>query len=289
MWHRAIEAIGALLLLQAIQVPSPPRGYGTETAEIVVDQANVLTPEDEALINRIAFDVKRKSGGEIAVVTLPDVGQRDGSDVALEIGRQWGVGANAEIGQATRNAGVVILLVPKETSSDGQGRCRIQTGRGTEGFILDADAGTICRSATPLFQQRAYSEALVLVTSRVAEEFAREFGFALDTTLVAPRQTYEQPTGYQVRQRGINPATLLMIFVVLMFVFGAMGGGRGRGRRGGCGGCMPIFLPFPMGGGGYHRGGGWGGGGFGGGFGGGGFGGFGGGGGFSGGGGGSNW
>ena len=286
MLHRAIEAIGALVLLQAIQVPSPPRGYGTEAAEVVVDQAGVLSAEQEARINRIAFDVKRKSGGEMAIVTIPDIGQRDGSDVALEIGRQWGVGGNAAVGEATRNAGVVILVVPKESSSDGQGRCRIQTGRGTEGFILDADAGSICREAVPLFQQQQYGDALVLVATRVAEEFASEFGVALDTSLVMPRQTYQQPQ-YGVRTRGINPATLVMIFLVLMFVFSAMGGGRRRSRSG-CGGCMPIFLPFPMGGGGHHRGG-WGGGGFGGGFGGGGFGGFGGGGGFSGGGGGSNW
>ena len=287
MWHRAIEGIGALLLLQAIQVPSPPRGYGTETAEIVVDGANVLSAEQEARINRIAFDVKRKSGGEIAVVTIPDIGQRAASEVALEIGRQWGVGADAQVGSATRNAGVVILLVPKESSSSGSGQCRVEVGQGSEGFIIDADGGSICRSMTPLFQQRAYGEALVGITSRVAEEFASEFGFALDTSLVAPRQTYQQPQ-YGVR-RGINPATLVMIFLVLMFVFSAMGGGRRR--RSGCGGCMPIFLPFPMGGGGgFHRGGfGGGGGGFGGGFGGGGFGGFGGGGGFSGGGGGSSW
>ena len=283
MWHRAIEAIGALLLLQAIQLPAPPRGYGTEAAEVVVDQAGVLSPEQQARINRIAFDVKRKSGGEMAIVTLPDIGQRDGSDVALEIGRQWGVGAASEIGQATRNAGVVILVVPKESSSDGQGRCRIQTGRGTEGFILDADAGSICREAVPYFREQRYGDGLVLVATRVAEEFAREFGFALDTALVIPRQVQQPQAGRP--SGGINPLVLMVIFLVLMSVFGSLGG-RGR-RRGGCGGCMPIFLPFPMGGG-HHRGG-WGGGGFGGGFGGGGFGGFGGGGGFSGGGGGSNW
>jgi uncharacterized protein len=130
-----------LLALQAFQLPSPPRGYGTNTAEIVVDAAGVLPAASVDQINRIAFDIHQKSGGEMAVVTLPDIGLRAPVDVALSIGRAWGVGANAAVGQRTRNAGVVILLVPKETSSTGNGACFITTGQGTEGFITDAEPG----------------------------------------------------------------------------------------------------------------------------------------------------
>ena len=63
----------------------------------------------------------------------------------LRIAREWKVGANAAIGEQARNAGVVILLVPKETSSDGRGYCRIEVGQGSEGFITDATTGEICR------------------------------------------------------------------------------------------------------------------------------------------------
>ena len=77
-----------LIALQALQVPPPPRGYGTSTAEVVVDAANVLLPETVDRINRIAFDVHAKSGGEMAVVTLPDIGLRAPVDVALQIGAQ---------------------------------------------------------------------------------------------------------------------------------------------------------------------------------------------------------
>src|SRR5438309_382108 len=83
------------------------------------------------------------AGGWIAVVSPRDVGPRDAGDVALQIGREWKVGRNAAIGDSARNAGVVILLVPKETSSDGRGKFAIETGQGAEGFLTDADAGTI--------------------------------------------------------------------------------------------------------------------------------------------------
>lgn len=270
------RALLALALLQTgPQIPAP-RG-------LVNDFANVIPQPTAARIERIAQDVRDKAKGEIAVVTLADLGGRDAQEIALRIGREWKVGSMARVGDRSRNAGVVILLVPKETSSDGRGHCRVETGQGAEGFITDATSAEICREATPAFVQRDYGTGLELVTLRVAQRYAQEFGFALDTTLRAP-DIQAMPSRAPVRasRGGFNPLLLIIVFFVLMSL---LGGRRGRGR-GGCGGggCMPIFLPFGGGGGG----GGFGGGGFGGG-GGGGFGGFGGGGGFSGGGGGSSW
>ena len=272
-----------LIALQtAVQLPPPPRGYGTSTAEVVVDAAQVLPPTSVDRINRIAFDVHQKSRGEMAVVTIPDIGLRAPVDVALAIGRAWGVGANAAVGQQTRNAGVVILLVPKETSSTGRGECFITTGQGTEGFILDAEAAALCREAIPFFQQRQYGPALEFLAARVGEEFAREFGFTLDSSFAPPRMA--EPDVSRSRGRstgGLSPFAIFVLFIVAYMILSSFGR-----RRRGCGGCLPIPIILPTGGS-YHRGG-WGGGGFGGG-GGGGFGGFGGGGGFSGGGGGSSW
>ena len=289
MWHSGVQAIGVLMALQAIQVPSPPRGFSPTAAEVVVDAANVLSTDVEGEINRIAFAVKQRTGGEVAVVTLSDIGQRDAADVAREIGRQWGVGAQAEPGDRVRNAGIVILIVPKETSSDGRGRCRIEVGRGAEGFITDSDAGELCRSLIPLFQRQDYSGATLDLVAAIGNEFAREFGIPADSLLgpdlgreLAPRETPVNIRG----PGGIPVQTLFLLALIALIFISSMS--RRRRRRGcGGGGCLPIFLPFPVGGG---RSRGWGGGGFGGGgFGGGGFGGFGGGGGFSGGGGGSSW
>ena len=66
----------------------------------------------------------------------------------------WGKQGNR--GDTARNAGAVILLVPKETSSDGRGHCFVTTGNATEGFITDADAGDMCRAAIPYFRKQNY-------------------------------------------------------------------------------------------------------------------------------------
>lgn len=257
----------------------PPTG-------LVNDFAHVLDAATAERLNRIAEDVRAKSRGEMAIVTLPDLAGRDVADVALRIGREWKVGKVGSPGDPTRNAGAVILLVPKETNSDNSGRCFVLTGQGTEGFITDAGAGEICREATPLFMQRDYAGGLDLVTTRVAQRFANEFGFTLDTTL-APAPAPVRRSG-KSRGGGINPFWIFILVWIVLAILSSRSrrGKRGRGR-GGCGGGVPLIIPMGGRGGWSSGGGSWGGGGFGGG--GGGFGGFGGGGGFSGGGGGSSW
>lgn len=275
---------------QQIEIPAPPRGYGTSAAEIVVDAAGVIDQSVIDRINRIAFEVRAKTGGEIAVVTMRDLRGRDVGDIALQIGRQWGVGAAASAGDPTKNAGVVVLLVPKETASDGQGRISITTGRGVEGFIPDGVAGDIRRAATPYFIQRDYGGGLLLIVSEIADRFAREFNVTLDSATV-PRVEFPQPTSGPVAVAPSFGTLLFLLFVVFLILSGLSRGGR-RGRRGGGGsGCLNLLWALSVAQSHGGRRGGWGGGGFGGGSfgGGGGFGGFGGGGGFSGGGSSGSW
>ena len=266
-----LAATAALPRVGVAQVGTPAGPVIPAPRGMVNDFANVIPPEQAARIEALANDVRVKSGGEIAVVTLRDLAGRDVGDVALNIGREWKVGAAAKIGDAKRNAGVVILVVPKETSSDGHGYVSIQTGQGSEGFLTDGQTGDIRREALPLMQRRDYGDAIELMTQRVAQHFAAEFNFSLDSATAPPAQRElrrRQPTG------GFPPQLLFFIFVLLMLVLS-------RGRGSGC-----LWLALMNSGG---RGGGWGGGGGFGSGGGGGFGGFGGGGGFSGGGSSGSW
>lgn len=274
--------LGAALLFQEqIALPPPPRGFAPNAADVVVDAAHVLRPETIDRINRLAFDIKQKSGGEIAVVTLTDLGGRTSEEVALAVGRQWGIGAEGDVGNRARNAGVVILVVPKETSRDGRGYIRIETGRGAEGFITDGTAGQIRDEAIPALRAADYNAAIELITLRVAERFAREFAFTLDSAFAPPVVQRPVPSARAFPWFGL---VMLIVFLIVM--------SRVARHRGG-----GIFVPPPIYGRRRRRNDWWGGGGFGGfggggwssGGGGGGFGGFGGGGGFSGGGAGGSW
>jgi uncharacterized protein len=205
-------------------------------------------------------EVREKTRGEIAVVTLADIGDRSASDVALQIGRQWGVGAKGDPGDRARNAGVVLLLVPRKNHQRGTGDVFISVGRGAEGFLTDARAGRIRDAMLPALGAEDYGKGLALGVDLIAEAFAAEFGVTLDNSAMPQPVSDDRP-------RVTIPSVWLIAAVILLLIFT-------RGRI--------LWLPFwimsqSRGGGGWSGGGGRGGG-----FGG--FGGFGGGGGFSGGG-----
>lgn len=248
----------------------------------VNDFANVIPADTRAALESLSERVNAATKGDMVIVTMKDIGDRAPADVALSIGREWKVGANAAIGDRTRNAGVVILLVPKETSSIGRGSCFIATGQGTEGFITDATSGSICREATAFFRQQDYAGGIQLVAQRVAQRFATEFNVSLDAgpAPVAPPQPGAQP-----QSRGRSGSSIITLIILIVIITSLSRRGRGGGG-GGLSSAIPWIIASQAG----RRNDGWGGGGFGGGGGGGGgFGGFGGGGGFSGGGGGSDW
>lgn len=278
--------IAVLLATQQLELPPAPRGYGTSAAEVVVDAAGVLDPGTISRLNRIAFELKARTGGEMAIVTMPDLRGRDVADVALRIGRDWGVGASAGVGNRTRNAGVVVLVVPKETSSDGRGHVRIEVGRGVEGFVPDGVAGDIQRAAIPLFQRQDYGGAIVQIVSALSARYAAEFGVTLDTSLVPRFREVQGPP----RAVTIPPGVIIFLVFVAFLILSGLGRAS-RGGRGGGNGCLNLLWLISVAQSGSRHRGGWGGGGFGGGsFGGsGGFGGFGGGGGFSGGGSSGSW
>ena len=104
----------------------------------------------------VTAEVREKTRGEIAVVTLADIGDRSASDVALQIGRQWGVGAKGDPGDRARNAGVVLLLVPRKNHQQGTGDVFISVGRGAEGFLTDARAGRIRDAMLPALATEDY-------------------------------------------------------------------------------------------------------------------------------------
>jgi uncharacterized protein len=257
-------AAATALAAQATEVqalfPARPDGF-------VTDRAGVVDETSKARMTSLVERLRAATGAEIAVVTLPTIGDRSEAEVALAIGRAWGVGAKAEIGSARRNAGVVLLLVPLANHQPGTGHIRIEVGQGLEGIVTDAAAGRVRELMRPALVREEYGPALTTAVEALAGLVARGMGVS-DTALTNAQPV---PGGGEAPQiPGLLP--LLLFIVVLLVMRRAFAGGRRRRRVYWGGG------PWIGGGGGGWGGGGggWGGGG--------GFGGFGGGGGFSGGG-----
>ena len=246
------------LILAQIAIPAP--------TAYVNDFAGVLDAAAVRRMEAVITEVRDKTRGEIAVVTLADIGDRAPVDVAVQIGRAWGVGARGEAGDPAKNLGVVVLLVPRKNHRPGTGKIFIATGRGAEGFLTDARVGRIRDMMNRYFAAEDYSGGLEEGVGLLAQAFADQFGVTITTSAARP-----PPPPPAARGVGI-PGRLLfwLVVILILFVLRAI---QARQRHEGWG-----WL--------FTSGGGWGGGGGGGGGGGfsGGFGGFGGGGGFSGGG-----
>src|ERR1051325_3532672 len=215
-------------LLQ-IAVPSP-RGY-------VNDFAGVLDAASVAHMEAVITEVRAKTRGEIAVVTLPDIDDRPAADVALEIGRRWGVGAKGEAGDPAKNLGVVVLLVPLKNHRPGTGQIFIATGRGAEGFLPDARVGRIRAAMTPSFGREDYAAGLAVGVDLIAQAFAQEFG----VTLSAPELVRPPPEQGPTPHIPVGFIIAIVLLIVLsrgrIFLLPFLFGGMGRGWGGGSGPC----------------------------------------------------
>ena len=276
------KAILPLAVLQTAAIALPSQGsppiaelFPARPSGYVTDVAGALDPGSIARINDLVERLRNATGAEIAVAVLPSIGDRAPVDVAVAIGRAWGVGPSADVGDPRRNAGVVMLLVPRRAEDPNSGHIFIASGQGVEGYVTDLQAGRVRDLMVPYFRDRNYGAGLEAGVRELTGLIARGMGVT-DTSLTGTRQP-----GAESGSGSRFLVYLLLALLIALIVIGAITergksgpgrGTRGRGRR-----RSSIFW------GGFGRGGG-GGGGFGGGFGGGGFGGFGGGGGFSGGG-----
>jgi uncharacterized protein len=279
--RRAALALQVLLALPlaaqtGVEALFPPRpaGFVTDAAGIL-DAASV-----QAMTGRIER-LRGATGAEIAVVTLPTIGDRAAVDVAVAIGRAWGVGAQADIGDARRNAGVVVLLVPPQEGRPGTGHIFIATGEGVEGFVTDAAAGRVRDLMRPRLAAGEYGPGLVTGVEVLSALIAEGFGVSDSLLAEGARHLAVRRTGPPVAAvLGLILVLGIVVVVVSVLALRSASYAPRTPSRAGAKRRRPRGPDIFLGGGGF--GGGFGG--FGGGFGGGGFGGFGGGGGFSGGG-----
>ena len=213
---------------------------------LVLDQTNTLTPEQLVTLREKLLAYDRSTSNQIAVVIIPTLKGNSIEDVALEIGRGWGVG------QANNDNGVVILIAKNDR------KMRIEVGTGLEGAVTDYVTSSIIQNTLrPNFREDNYYRGLTE---------------AVDEIIKAAEGRYKAPEGYG-KKKGIKTWQMILAIIFIWIILSVIGrGGRGGGgivsRRGYSNWGGPIWW----GGGGHSSGGGgWSGGG------GGGFGGFGGG------------
>ena len=248
---RAKPALLAILLLGSLVAQGTasartwpkPQGY-------VSDFAGVVDPASRDSIEAIARELRGKTGAEMAVVTLPDLGGDEIEPVAVDLYQAWGIGKKG------KDEGVLILNAVKER------RVRIEVGYGLEGILPDGLCGSIIRRVmAPELTQGRHGAGLLRGAAAVAGVIAKDRGVTITGALSMPAEdSGENGNGHAVF------LVALFVALVLSALFRSGSNRRGwMGRRGGPGGFGGMFGGFGGMGGGFGGGGGGGFGGFGGG------------------------
>ncbi len=142
---RASLLLALVLLFGSLSVAQAAPKFPELTGRIV-DNANLLTPEDKAAIEAELKAIEDKSTDQVVVVTLPDLGGYAIDDYGYQLGRHWG------IGQKGKDNGALLIVAPNDR------KVRIESGRGLEAHLTDAMSRIIIENAIlPKFRRGDFS------------------------------------------------------------------------------------------------------------------------------------
>ena len=206
-------------------------------AGYVNDFAGVISIENKNNLDSYLKQLDKKTGAEVAVVTLPSLKGNSIEDVALNIGRKWGVGKKG------KNNGVVILV------ATGDKKMRIEVGYGLEGIIPDGKAGRIRDDyMIPFFKQGETEKGIINGPFAIASEISIPSDFNSLSNMSSSSQTSSEKTSG-------SDIFIFLIFIILFIVLPRrglfIGGYTNYGE--GFGGSSSGFSGF--GGGGFGGGG----------------------------------
>ena len=197
----------------------------------LTDRANILSTTDAAILDTKLKTFEQETGAQFIVYVFPSIEGESIEDFTIRCVERW------KVGQKKYDNGLVLFVFVQER------KVRVEVGYGLEGTITDAVSSRVIREQiAPHFQNGDYAGGL----NAAADELMRRI-----RTNEKPVEPLQPAGGGGRREKGGFDIGLLVFIAVFFFIFVLPMLSR---RRRGCGGCIPLFLPF--GGGGVTFGGG---------------------------------
>ncbi|MDO9420469.1 MAG: TPM domain-containing protein [Herminiimonas sp.] len=226
----------------------------------VTDQIGMLNAGQRDTLENVLADYETRTGSQIAVLLVNTTEPETIEQYSIRVADAW------KLGRKGLDDGVILLIA--KSNSAASGRMRIETGRGVQGVLTDAQSKRVLQDViAPHFRQNDYYGGLAA-------------GISVITGLL-DKEAFPEPAknGEAKSNDGFSWSPFIFFaFLIIVMMMRSRGGGRRGHSRDDWGNSAGVILGSAIGGilGGRSSGGGFGSGG----------GGFGGGGGFSGGGGG---
>jgi uncharacterized protein len=179
--------------------PQPPR--------LVNDLAGMLSPQEQAQLERKLLDYEQASSTQITVVTITSIGEYDIADYAVKLGKKWGVGEKG------KNNGVVVVV------SKNERKANISPGKGLEGALPDITCIHIIRNEiAPAFKAGQYYDG---------------FSKAADAIIAATKGEYKGDGNHGKQKKHVPVLLIIIIVVGILTIISRSGGGGGNYMSGG--------------------------------------------------------
>lgn len=214
IWHQIVWTVLWLCTVMAGGVPATAT-YPTWQQETlyVQDTVEALSPEVRTTLNANGLKLQQATGAEAVIVVVADTAGESVTEYATGLFRAWG------IGQADKNNGVLLLIVPSTHE------VRIEVGYGLEGALNDAKVGALLdREFVPYARKGDLNTAAERTYRALCTEVAHEYG--IDTAEMYGTEPLQTDSWSD------DPLTVAFICVVMWLMLFRSGGRGGRGGRG---------------------------------------------------------
>ena len=220
-------AAGLLLVLLVLAAAPAAAQTFPELTGRVVDQANLLSPEQVQQLTQRSEALEQQTGRQFVVATVNSLEGRTIEEYGYQLGRHWGIGREQE------DDGVILLVAPNER------KVRIETGYGARVFLPDILSGRIIRNdILPRFREGDMAAGIMAGAGAILKQIS-----------LPPEQAEQNIAQAQADEAQANqdPNFIPLILPAMIFLFvlmsmarrasGARYRSRGRrshrGRRGG--------------------------------------------------------
>lgn len=134
---------------QAFTIDKIPNVRTQSLSKYVSDPTQIVDAATKNQLDQKLQALEKKTGAEVAVVTVPSIGEADCFEFAVELFNKWG------IGKSKKDNGLLVLLVID------QGCIQFNTGYGLEGILPDITCKRIqTQNMIPYFKSQNWSAGL---------------------------------------------------------------------------------------------------------------------------------
>lgn len=193
----------ATACLPVVNASAQQRSVPPQAGHLIHDEANVLSQQDQAMLEYLVKAEEDSTSNQIAVLIIPSLDGDEINSYALRVAQEW------KLGDEKKDNGVLWLIAIKER------QMRIEVGRGLEGVLTDAQSSRIDRNqVAPYFRQGDYSTGVKTGVVAIIQTIKGEY-------------VNDSPIRKQRGKKPFSWGSLIVLLIIIIIMSRRGGGGRG--------------------------------------------------------------